>query len=285
MRWQARASGGATVRVIFEVVSGAQPVEQWVAALATIKTRLRIEPDSRHRALDGLMPSRRNPPSAGDTPAPRNASNLERASRHSIRAASKWGAPQAATNELYTASELMLLVPCSWQVIVWVARTINSAVHRLPGLHGETKVKKSILLLLAAILTISASVTRAQEDHAYTQGPVVIVSFIRTEPGMFEEYMRYLASTYKHLMDGYKKQGIITDYAVYQALPRDPKDADLILTVTYKNMAAFDDLQARTDPATKQVFGSLAKAASASVDREKMRKQLGSQLVRQLILK
>jgi hypothetical protein len=46
-----------------------------------------------------------------------------------------------------------------------------------------------------------------------------------------------------------------------------------------------DDLQARTDPTAKKVFGSLAKAASASVDRGKMRKEVGSQMVRQLILK
>jgi hypothetical protein len=146
-------------------------------------------------------------------------------------------------------------------------------------------MKKPILLLLAAILTISTSVTRAQEDHAYTQGPVVIVSFVRTEPGMFDEYLRYLDVTYKRLMEEYKRQGIVTDYAIFQNLPRDPNDADLILTVTYKNMAAFDDLQARTDPAVKQVFGTLPKAASASADRDKMRKQLGSQMVRQLILK
>jgi hypothetical protein len=43
----------------------------------------------------------------------------------------------------------------------------------------------------------SGSVTRADDDHAYTQGPVLIVSFVRTQPGMFEEYMRYLGSTYK----------------------------------------------------------------------------------------
>ena len=146
-------------------------------------------------------------------------------------------------------------------------------------------MQKPILLLLAAALTISASVTRADDDHAYTQGPVLVVNFIRTQPGMFEEYMRYLGSTYKHLMDEYKKQGIITDYAVYQARPRDPQDADLILTVTYKNMAAFDDLQERTDPASKQTFGSLAKAASASADRGKLRLEIGSQMVRQLILK
>ena len=146
-------------------------------------------------------------------------------------------------------------------------------------------MKKSVLLLLAVSLAIATSVTRAQEDHAYTQGAVVVVSFVRTEPGMFEDYMRYLDNTYKRLMDGYKKQGIIVDYAIYQSLPRDPHDADVILTVTYKNMAALDDLQSRTDPALKQAFGSLPKAASASADREKMRKQLGSQLVRQLILK
>ncbi len=49
--------------------------------------------------------------------------------------------------------------------------------------------------------------------------------------------------------------------------------------------AAFDDPQARTDPAVTQIFGSLPKAASASADRDKLRKQLGSQMVRQLILK
>ena len=146
-------------------------------------------------------------------------------------------------------------------------------------------MKKPILLLLAAILTISTSVTRAQEDHAYTQGPVVLVSFVRTEPGMFEEYMRYLDTTYKRLFDEYKKQGLIIDYSVFQALPRGPEDADLILTVTYKNMAAFADLQSRTDPLVKQVFGSLPKAASSAADREKVRKNVGNQLVRQLILK
>jgi len=146
-------------------------------------------------------------------------------------------------------------------------------------------MKKSVLILCAAIMAISTSVTRAQEDHAYTQGSVTIVSFVRTEPGMFDEYLRYLSNTYKKLMEESKKQGIVSDYAIYQATPRGPQDADVILTVTYKNMAALDSVQARTDPIVKEIFGSLPKAASASADREKLRKQLGSQIVRQLILK
>jgi hypothetical protein len=146
-------------------------------------------------------------------------------------------------------------------------------------------MKNSVLVLLAAALTMSIPLAQAQEDHAYTEGPVVIVSFIRTEPGMFDEYLRYLASTYKHVMEENKKQGSIVDYAIYQATPRTPQDADLILTVTYKNMAALDGLQARVDPIAKKVFGSLAQAASASAERGKMRKEIGSQVVRQLILK
>jgi L-rhamnose mutarotase len=146
-------------------------------------------------------------------------------------------------------------------------------------------MKKPILLLLAAALSMSTSLTRAQEEHAYTEGPVLVVAFVRTQPGMFEEYLRYLDNTYKKVLEEYKKQGIILDYAVYASRPRDAQDADLVLTVKYKNMAAFDDLQSRTDPIAKQVFGSLSKAASASADRDKLRKELGSQELRQLILK
>jgi len=146
-------------------------------------------------------------------------------------------------------------------------------------------MKKSLALLAAILATLTTAASAADDDHAYTFGPVVVVSFVRTQPGMFEEYLRYLDNTYKKVLEEYKRQGIILDYAVYASRPRDPQDADLVLTVKYKNMAAFDDLQSRTDPIAKQVFGSLSKAASASADRDKLRKELGSQELRQLILK
>lgn len=60
---------------------------------------------------------------------------------------------------------------------------------------------------------------------------------------------------------------------------------DLILTVTYKNVAAFDDPQARTALTANLLFGSLALAASAFVGLGKMHKEGGSQMVRQLFLK
>jgi hypothetical protein len=140
-------------------------------------------------------------------------------------------------------------------------------------------------LLAAALMLFSVTAAIAEDDHAYTEGPVVNVSYIRTEPGKFDEYLRYLSTTYKALMEEQKRAGIIQDYAVYAAVPRTPQDADLILTVTYKNMAALDGLNAKTDPLVKKVFSSLGKADEASAERGKLRTQLGSEFVRKLELK
>ena len=149
-------------------------------------------------------------------------------------------------------------------------------------------IKKLIsLLLFAGILGIGASTASAQsaDDHAYTEGPVVVVSYVRTEPGMFEEYMKYLGTTYKKLMEEYKKAGLILGYSVFSAEPRTGTDADLILTITYKNYAALDNLTEKADPIDRKVWGSLSKADEAAAGRTKLRTNVGGQTLRELILK
>lgn len=140
-------------------------------------------------------------------------------------------------------------------------------------------------LVLATALGLGSTLATAQEQRPYTEGTVTNVAFIRTEPGKFEEYMRYLATTYKQLLEEQKKAGIVVDYAVYVAEPRHENDANLILTTTYKNWAALDNLTARTDPIDNKVWGSLSKAEQAMADRGSMRRQLGSQTIQQLVLK
>lgn len=147
-------------------------------------------------------------------------------------------------------------------------------------------MKKFALLLSLAALAASTSMTFAQNaERLYTDGPVVEMVFVRTRPGKFDEYMHYVDKTYKPLMDEAKKAGIVVDWAIYNARPRDLQDADLILTTTYKNMAAFDTLRQRMEPLIKKTYGSLPKAAAGGADRENLRTQIGSQVVRQLILK
>jgi hypothetical protein len=147
-------------------------------------------------------------------------------------------------------------------------------------------MKRSALRLLAATLVLfSFSAAWAEDDHAYTEGAVVSVGYIRTEPGKFDDYMRYLASTYKSMMEAEKKAGLILDYGVYQAFPRNLNEPDLILTITFKNMAALDGLEAKADPIVKQIFSSLKKADEGFADRGKIRTNLGGEILRELILK
>ena len=141
--------------------------------------------------------------------------------------------------------------------------------------------------LLPALLLVSLTSTGvAQQPRPYTEGPVVVMSYVRTKPGMFDKYMEYLSGNYKRLLEAQKKAGIVTDYAVYSSLPGTETDWDVLLTTTYKNMAALDNLDDRTDPVMASTLSqSRAQASQAFGDRGAMRDAVGARLLRQLILK
>ena len=141
-------------------------------------------------------------------------------------------------------------------------------------------------MLMAALMVSGTIALAADEPRPYSEGPVTHVSFIRVKPGMFDNYVKYLATTYKPLMEEYKKQGIILEYKIYEANEtHSASEADLILTITYKNMAALDGLAEKTDPAAAKVFGSRQKQAEGAISRESMRESVGDQFIRELILK
>jgi hypothetical protein len=146
-------------------------------------------------------------------------------------------------------------------------------------------MKSFSTLVAAAILTVATQVAAAADEKPYTDGPIVNVAYIRTKPGQFEAYMKYVATTYKQLMESEKKTGNVLSWAVYRAQPRSPHDADLILTITYKNWAAFDGITDRIEGAQKKVWSNQAGISKAQVDREAMREVLGSENVQQLVLK
>jgi hypothetical protein len=139
------------------------------------------------------------------------------------------------------------------------------------------------LVGFAAFIGVAGAAVAA--DRPYSEGVVVNVSSVRTEPGQFEAYMAYLAGPYKQLMEEMKKAGIIVDYAVYQVVPRSPNDPDLFLTTTYKNMAALDGLDARSDAITEKVFGNLQQQSTSTVSRGKLRTLVGDELIREMVLK
>jgi hypothetical protein len=139
------------------------------------------------------------------------------------------------------------------------------------------------LMLLG--LLFGTVVAWADEERPYTEGPVIEVGYIRTKYGMFDEYMKFLNGAYKRAMEEEKKAGIILDYGVYEAFPRNPHDPDIILTVTFKNWAAFDGLRDKVDPIEAKIYGSMDASNKAAVDRDKVREVLGGEVIQKLHLK
>lgn len=146
-------------------------------------------------------------------------------------------------------------------------------------------MKKLCATLLGGLLLCSIMfAASAQDSKPYKEGQVTEVSYIKVKPGKFNDYMKWLATSYKALMEANKKAGLIVSYAVYSAQPRSPHDPDLILTVTYANMAALDRIEEGEAVAAK-LLGSMDAQDKAFADRGVMREVLGSELVRELVLK
>ena len=145
--------------------------------------------------------------------------------------------------------------------------------------------RRKLTALAGMALIVCASVVAVADDHAYTEGPVVNVSAIRTEPGKFDEYMKYLATTWKARQEAAKKAGYVVSYRVVTVAPRSDNDPDLYLVINYKNWAALDGLTAKQDEISKQIEGSVAASTEGVINRGKLRRQLGSWTGQELNLK
>ena len=142
------------------------------------------------------------------------------------------------------------------------------------------------LAAYAAFATLACtSFTALADDHAYTEGPVVNVSRIRTVDGKFDDYMKWLDTTWKQEQEAAKKAGYILGYEVVGVEPREPDDPDLLLRITYKNWAALDGALEKGDAIAKEFEGSVAAASQAQADRARIRTVLGSATMQVLELK
>jgi hypothetical protein len=142
------------------------------------------------------------------------------------------------------------------------------------------------LLAAACACAIGLLGSAAQADEKfYSEGDVVTVEGIRTVYGHFDDYMKFLATTWKQEMESAKSAGYIVSYEVYGAEPRGPDDPDLYLVVHYKNWAALDGLHDRMEALAQKIYGSTDAASQGAIERGKIRRPLGGQIVQVLKLK
>jgi len=144
-------------------------------------------------------------------------------------------------------------------------------------------IKTIILSMCLAASSLSLN-ARGQDERAYTDGPVTEVDYIGVEYGHFEEYIDWLNSTWKPTMEATKKAGLITDYKVFRATPKSLDQPNIILWIAFKNMAALDK-GIELEAVARKVIGSTEVQNKARVGRNEYRKVLGTELIRELILK
>src|ERR1700736_1196973 len=130
----------------------------------------------------------------------------------------------------------------------------------------------------AAALLVATTLTTAAfaDGRDWNDGPVINVVSIRTVDGHFDDYMHWLATSYKKQQNAAKAAGLITAWRVIVIEARGPSEPDILLVTEYKNWAALDHLGGKFDQVLAQVEGSVEKANQSEADRAKIRTVLGS---------
>jgi hypothetical protein len=139
----------------------------------------------------------------------------------------------------------------------------------------------------AATMLIGCAAGSAQAQTAertYDNGPVWTIGYVETKPGMFDDYMAYVAGPWKALQEAGKKRGDILDYKILAVDSPREHESDVILLVEFKNMGAFDRSLAELDKDTNAVFGSNPASNKAAVKREEIRVLHGGLTARELKL-
>jgi hypothetical protein len=137
----------------------------------------------------------------------------------------------------------------------------------------------------AATLFAAAAASAQTAERVYDNGPVWVISYVETKPGMFDDYMAYLSTKWREVNEAERKAGVVLDYKVLAVdSPRD-HEPDVILMIQYKNMAAFDRPLAEMEATSAKAFGSVVKSNQAFASRESMRTNRGGLTTREVVFK
>ena len=132
----------------------------------------------------------------------------------------------------------------------------------------------------------TTTTTTAEGSTApYTEGSVWQLTMIKTKPGMTDDYLKGLSKSLKASLEEGKKQGFIVSYKILMGEASSPHDYNMMTMVEYKNMAALDNLRAKTDPIAQKIIGGEDQQREAAVKRAEIREIFGSKLMREITLK
>jgi hypothetical protein len=146
------------------------------------------------------------------------------------------------------------------------------------------------VLALAALVCLAGAGNLVAQEH-WTEGPVWNITFYRTTPGHFDDYMKYLRTHYAVITAESKKQGLILDTKVYVKQPHDANDWDVAIATLYPSYGKALDYNAADDDKGKAIqskhwkTSDEAKQQEMSAPRLALRTFVGSEIAREVTLK
>ncbi|MDX2209454.1 MAG: hypothetical protein SFV20_03750 [Sphingopyxis sp.] len=147
------------------------------------------------------------------------------------------------------------------------------------------KTLKTLFAGAALMVAAALAAPAVAQESSYTPGTVWEASRIDVMPGQFENYMDYLATTWKKIQEMGKKEGVVVSYRVLAVNNPRAGEPDLILLIEYKDYMT----TAQQEAMRKKVQAALAldnrTAAAGNAERMKMRESLGSTEYQELVLK
>jgi hypothetical protein len=82
-----------------------------------------------------------------------------------------------------------------------------------------------------------------------------------------------------------KKAGLIIDYKIFQVTPKSPDQPNIYIWITFKDAAAALDKGVEQEYVARKVIGSTEFQNKKRVERTGYRKVMGTDFIRELILK
>ncbi|MFZ1292105.1 MAG: hypothetical protein WAR79_18570 [Melioribacteraceae bacterium] len=141
-------------------------------------------------------------------------------------------------------------------------------------------------LFLLALFTSSSF---AQEH--YTEGFVRAVSFYRTSPGQFDNYMKYLRTNFLPVQEEAKKQGLIVGYSILLNTPSSEDDWDVAVVSLHKSFGDALDYNQSDEDKMKKIQETHYKTSDENKmdemtsKRFDMRTYVGTKYFREVTLK
>ena len=147
-------------------------------------------------------------------------------------------------------------------------------------------MKHTVHLAVALLLALVASTTTTRAQVPYNQGTVTRVVLLSIIPGHSDALFADLKKNVVPLWEAEKSAGLILDYSLFlNQTSSGPNDWDLGYTLTYKNMAALDDLPNKVYELRMKQYGSKEDEQKVIQKRVENAKVVSSSLLRDITLR